>query len=88
MEIIKTLRPWRDFKEDLDRKPGDLQVVTDDRLKEIEKGLKAFGSYDWVKPMAYDDVTVGQIKDLLDQRGVKYKADDNKRKLYEALLKA
>lgn len=86
---IETFKTWFDKKEVKIRQIGDIQEVSEERYKEIVSTLKKYGEYTWVKPVKklpnYEEITVKEIKNLLDTKGVTYDDSLKKKELYELL---
>lgn len=86
---IETLRTWFDKKEMIVRQIGDVQEVSEERYKEIVSTLKQYGNHTWVKPVEelpdYSELTVKEIKTLLDEKEIAYDDSLKKKELYELL---
>lgn len=86
---IETLKTWFDKKEMVVRQIGDTQEVSEERYEEIIQTLKKYGDFEWVKLVKelpnYEEITVKEIKNLLDKKGITYDDNLKKKELYELL---
>ena len=80
MKKVKALIQFKDLKEMKLRKIGDVFDVSNERFDEIlAKG-------DWVEEIQeLDNLTVKEIKELLDKKEIDYTSDAKKAELIELL---
>lgn len=80
MKKVKALIQFKDLKEMKLRKIGDVFDVSNERFDEIlAKG-------DWVEEIQeLDNLTVKEIKELLDKKEIDYPSDAKKAELIELL---
>lgn len=71
---VRALQLFKDKNEGVIRKKGDTFIVNEERFEEINSAGhgKMVENFEEVDEISVEDLTVKQIKELLDQMGVKY----------------
>jgi len=77
----KALTLFKDLKEGVARKKGDVFDVSEERFEEINS--TRYGKL--VKKEEAEDLTVKQLKEMLDKKGVKYGSKAKKTELIDLL---
>lgn len=71
---VRALQLFKDKNEGVIRKKGDTFIVSEERFEQINSAGhgKIVENFEEVDEISVEDLTVKQIKELLDQMGVKY----------------
>ena len=80
---IQATRKFIDIKEGVTRKKGDIFDVTEERFEEIngtKYGILAT-NLEEVEEVNFEEMTVAQIKELLDKQGIEFNSKAKKDEL-------